>query len=252
MQQVIKVALGEELPAPLSEFIEREEQSILKFLQDGVHLLYKDGKLAFCQSIGKMNPLIFDFDKLWSSYQQQRLSIKKEMLPRAMGWKKRGRFKILDGSFGTGKDSLLCLYFEGEVRALERNPVIYLLAKDALLRVKNIELAQALTTRFSLEFGDLFTLTDICSNSILYFDPMYNREKIKALPRKEMVYFHEIVGNDSDSEQIFTFFKKSGQQKLVIKRPLHGEILGGMPRHQIKGKSTRFDVYFSEDLFYHH
>ena len=42
---------------------------------------------------------------------------------------------------------------------------------------------------------------------------------------------------------IFFEFKDFGYKKLILKRPIKAELLDQNINYQVKGKSTRFDVY---------
>ena len=44
-------------------------------------------------------------------------------------------------------------------------------------------------------------------------------------------------------DNIFYEFKESDFKKIILKRPIKAELLDNKFNYQIKGKSTRFDVY---------
>ena len=64
--------------------------------------------------------------------------------------------------------------------------------------------------------------------------------------KKEMAYFHELVGlseaqNDAELLQAACAVAK---KRVVVKRPRLGDFLcNKQPAYQYTGKSTRFDVY---------
>jgi 16S rRNA (guanine1516-N2)-methyltransferase len=62
-----------------------------------------------------------------------------------------------------------------------------------------------------------------------------NIARIKEILQIEMITDH---GDD-----IFYEFKEYDFKKIILKRPIKSELLDSKFNYQIKGKSTRFDVY---------
>lgn len=161
-------------------------------------------------------------------------SIYKEPLAKAIGLKK-GQIKpiIYDATAGMLGDSILIYSFGFKVHAFERNPIAYILSKNALSLAESI---------FNLEFG--LASTKIESSDVIYFDPMYEEKNDKTLPKKEMRIFREVVGVDSDAK-IEAEKLKLLTKRLVIKRSTKANSLIENPSFSIKGKSTRYDIYLN-------
>ena len=194
-----------------------------------------------------MQKLKFDFVKQWHHLQGQNHTIKNQPLARALGLKKRTVKIVLDATCGTGRDSLLILSFGIFVWAYERNPFVAKLIWEALEEAKrDPALKRVLMERFSFHQED-------CRNSrqdffdAIYYDPMYQK-KGKALPRKEMQIFRDILKNDKDDKEEFFKWSMKRTRRLVVKRPLKGHILFDRPDITYKGKSTRYDVYLGTSL----
>lgn len=193
-----------------------------------------------------MQKLKFDFVQQWHHLLRQNHSIKTQPLARALGLKKQTVKRVLDATCGTGKDSLLILSFGAFVQAYERHPLFAKLIADALKNAqKDPSLKTILMERFSFHQED-------CRNAkedffdVIYYDPMY-RKKTKALPRKEMQIFREILQDEDDEDDKEVFFKWSMEKtrRLVVKRPLKGYSLFDDPDMTYKGKSIRYDVYLN-------
>ncbi|WP_196801723.1 class I SAM-dependent methyltransferase [Bacteriovorax sp. BSW11_IV] len=207
-------------------------------------LNYDQGRFFYLGEDGlKIN---FDWISQWRYHKKANYSLKSEPLAKAVGRAKNPRPKVIDLTCGTGKDSLLLLIFGCEVRAYERNPVVYLLLKDALRLASESDESMALVLKdsFHLEFGAFSKENFNCAQWTLYYDPMYPKvpEKRKALPRKEMVVFHEVVGVDEDSYSFMEELFNSGSKRVVLKRPIKEEVFKS-PSASFKGKSTRYDMY---------
>ena len=48
---------------------------------------------------------------------------------------------------------------------------------------------------------------------------------------------------DNLEDKIFFNFKKNDFKKIILKRPIKSKIIDDNLNYQIKGKSTRFDIY---------
>ena len=57
---------------------------------------------------------------------------------------------------------------------------------------------------------------------------------------KSKLMKEKIVIND---DKLFMKFNELKPKKIILKRPLKSEIIYNTPNYQVKGKSTRFDIY---------
>ena len=79
---------------------------------------------------------------------------------------------------------------------------------------------------------------------VVYLDPMYPERRKTAAVKKEMAYFHDLVGAAQDEAELLDAALNTAKKRIVVKRPRLGKFLDGRkPAYQYTGKSTRFDVY---------
>ncbi|MCY4524519.1 MAG: class I SAM-dependent methyltransferase [Halobacteriovoraceae bacterium] len=188
--------------------------------------------------------LKFDFVKRWHYLSRQNYAIRNQPLARALGLKNLAGKKVLDATCGSGKDSLLFLFFGLSVHAYERNLFLAQLIEDALQKGNaDFVLGKVLREKFFFHRGDCREFSHEIIYDVIYYDPMYE-EKRKTLPRKEMQIIKNIV-KDDENHDCKAFFEWSigKSRRLVVKRPLRGRTLFGNPHMTYKGKSTRYDVY---------
>jgi 16S rRNA (guanine1516-N2)-methyltransferase len=79
---------------------------------------------------------------------------------------------------------------------------------------------------------------------VIYLDPMFPPRQKSALVKKEMRVLHDLVGADTDAEQLFDAARATSIRRIVVKRPRIAPALSRVPAsHNFCGKSNRFDVY---------
>ena len=172
-------------------------------------------------------------------------------IAKAVGLHKISEPRVLDLTAGMGGDAFVLASLGATVTMVERNPIVNALLKDALERAKlkdDAEL-QAILSRLSLiKENSLDYLNQIDESDypdVIYLDPMFPSRSKSAQVKKEMQFFHEIVGADLDSTEVFLLALNKAKKRIVVKRPRLAEKLVEtiQPAFQITGKSTRYDVY---------
>lgn len=159
-------------------------------------------------------------------------SIHKQPLAKALGLKKGKTLpEVWDVTAGMLSDTLLIYSIGFKVRAFERNPIAYILSKNSLA-LSDIDI--------ELSFLDAKDIKEHCD--VIYFDPMYEETNKKALPKKEMRIFREVVGVDQDAKETASCLRNQCQ-RLVIKRSVKGQPMLDFPSVTFEGKSTAYDVY---------
>jgi len=110
-------------------------------------------------------------------------------------------------------------------------------ARKELIFLKNLVLAHG-------------NAIDIYKNArnidLIYLDPMYPDSKKNAARSGSMNDIKNILEIETIKnleDQIFFDFKKQEFKKIVLKRPIKSKIIDTNLNYQVKGKSTRFDVY---------
>ncbi|MDX1727815.1 MAG: class I SAM-dependent methyltransferase, partial [Pseudoalteromonas tetraodonis] len=129
----------------------------------------------------------------------------------------------------------------------ERHPVVAALLYDGLQRAYNdSEIGQWMQQNMSLIFGSSHTLLAQCNSvpDVVYLDPMFPHREKSALVKKEMRVFQELVGGDTDADDLLEFAYPLASKRVVVKRPDYAPFLNDKtPSMQIKTKKNRFDVY---------
>lgn len=172
-------------------------------------------------------------------------------IAKAVGLNKISEPKVLDLTAGMGGDAFVLASLGANLTMVERNPIVHALLKDALDRAKlkdDAELQSILTRLLLLKQNSidyLNQLSELDYPDVIYLDPMFPSRHKSAQVKKEMQFFHEIVGEDLDSSEVFLLALNKAKKRIVVKRPRLAEKLveSIQPSFQITGKSTRYDVY---------
>jgi 16S rRNA (guanine1516-N2)-methyltransferase len=230
-------ALAQELNLPLADNPE---------LYDYVLILTSD--YLGLQKKGDKLPLYIDFLSGQLTYRRQHSGLRRESLARAMGLKAKIHPTIVDATAGLGRDSFILASLGFNVILLERSPLIHALLKDAITRaLQNPEVA-AIANRMQLVHTDAITWMQQVPPqhrpNIIYLDPMFPDRTKSALVKKDMRIFNDVIGNDPDSDLLFTTALTCATQRVVVKRSrLAANLAGISPAFCLKGSSSRFDVY---------
>ncbi len=196
--------------------------------------------------------LIIDFNwaTQWKYHKSKRYSLKKELLARALGVQKHGVHNVWDATCGTGKDTLLMMSYGLNIMSFERQETVASLLISAINDAfENEALANALNNQFSFNFGTVLDYVDKYDDiewpDAIYFDPMFTDagRKKKALSRKEMQIFKEVVGDDCDSCEFLEKLLDLPVKRIIVKRhPGSPKLLEGV-NASFEGKSVRYDLY---------
>lgn len=172
-------------------------------------------------------------------------------IAKAVGLHKISNPTVLDLTAGMGGDAFVLASLGAKLTMVERNPVVHALLNDALSRAKlkdDAEL-QDILSRLSLSKQNsidyLKQLTESDYPDVIYLDPMFPSRNKSAQVKKEMQFFHDIVGSDEDSSEVFLTALHKAKKRIVVKRPrLANKIINTIqPSFEIVGKSTRYDIY---------
>ncbi len=213
---------------------------------------------------GEVHALHVDFVTGAMGY-RRRHSGRRQAIAKAVGIKKgRALPRVWDLTAGLGRDSFVLACLGCEVLAVERDARVFALLQDGLQRAQeNPQCAAELGGRLHLSHADAIAFLNRNSDGlfdanrdstssatqpdVLYLDPMHPPRRKSAQVRKEMRLFRALVGADPDAGQLLQAALAAapslGAQRVVVKRPRHGDLLGPQPNHQAEGKSTRFDIY---------
>ena len=156
---------------------------------------------------------------------------------------------VWDATGGLGRDSFVLASLGLNVQTFEQNPAVACLLSDGLNRAGQSEETREIAQRIILHFGNAVDLmqelsTQNGSPDVVYLDPMYPERRKTAAVKKEMAYFHDLVGAAQDEAELLNVALNTAKKRIVVKRPRLGEFLDRRkPAYQYTGKSTRFDVY---------
>ena len=73
---------------------------------------------------------------------------------------------------------------------------------------------------------------------------MFPQKEKSALVKKEMRMLQDVVGQDTDADELLNLARSIATQRVVVKRPAYAKFLAGVTPHtSIKTKKHRFDIY---------
>lgn len=169
---------------------------------------------------------------------------RKDPLIRSLGLHQDTR-RVVDLSFGFGKDGFLVSRFAEEVIACEKHPLVYLLMREALESLRNGVAGPPLTLIYANSL-DWLRKNENWKNTAFYFDPMFPDRQGTASPGKEMQVLR-ILHGDLETQRgslDFARFLDFPWERLVIKRPSDSGVLSETPpSYAVKNGKLRFDVY---------
>ena len=157
--------------------------------------------------------------------------------------------KIWDATGGLGRDAFVLAAAGLQVEVFEQHPAVACLLADGLRRAREDAETAEIAARIRLHKTDavngMVALVETeTAPEVVYLDPMYPERQKSAAVKKEMAYFHELVGGAQDEAALLNAARNVARKRVVVKRPRLGLFLNGeKPAYQYEGKSTRFDVY---------
>lgn len=194
-------------------------------------------------------PVYVDFISGPFGYRRAHGGGRRQLLARAVGLRASERPIIIDATAGLGQDAFTLAMLGCRVLMLERSAIVHALLNDALERAKtdsalNAVIAQRLTLRHENASAYLNELADQHGPEVIYLDPMYPERDHSALGKKNLRMLREVVGDDTDAPGLLAAALVKARRRVVVKRPRRAPMLEGpSPTVQIKGKSTRYDIY---------
>lgn len=209
------------------------EEQYLKFAHFSIDLITLKNKqsLSYCHNFEA--PAI-----------QRRLQTQEQHLLKAFNDKQKAISRILDVTAGWCRDSFILAHNNFRVSAVEQSDLIYYLSQFSLSHyLTRHQLSLKLHHANAMDY--LKNLNDL--PDAIYLDPMFpsakNRAKNRAKNKKELQLLQEITQNVA-MDKLFELSLNKARQRVVVKRPLHGEFLNNLkPNFQFKAKAIRFDIY---------
>lgn len=181
---------------------------------------------------------------------------KSQAIAKAVGVSVKMKPRVLDATAGLGKDAFVLAGLGCELLMLERSPIVHALLADGLRRARawvetgngyQIELLRDSLARMQLVAEDARGyMQELAEDSVnvVYLDPMFPERKKSAQVKKEMLAFQTLVGKDEDADTLLQNALRVAENRVVVKRPALAPYLADTePGYQLKGKSSRFDIY---------
>lgn len=218
-------------------------------------------KLALCSN--SQGPVSIDFLAGKKAHRRQFGGGKGQPLVRAMGQlddKNNPTPTVIDATAGMGGDSYVLASLGFQVRMIERSSVVSALLEDALERAFNgfetvdQEILQSIQNLSVIHADSTqYLLTNKLDVDVIYMDPMYPEKKKKAAAKKEMQALQQLVGPDTDSENLLAAALQTAKFRVVVKRPkgaatIYCPINNIQPNVQISSPNTRYDIYVIKAL----
>ncbi len=175
---------------------------------------------------------------------------KGQMIARAVGVKAGVYPSVLDATAGLGRDAFVLATLGCPVALLERTGVVHALLADGLARAvaSGDDELRRIVSRMALHRADardyLAQLSGEECPDVVYLDPMFPERGKSARVKKEMEYFHTLVGGDQDADQLLALALDKARYRVLVKRPRKAPPLPGpAPGLQMDGKTSRYDIY---------
>lgn len=248
MRVAIAAVVGfEEKAAVLSEMLTLPVVSVNDKSHDYL-LLYGDGGLALQAVHENYKPLCIDFCQ-GSLAQRRRRSAKQEDVVKAVGLLDGKKPAVLDVTAGLGRDAFILASHGYDVVMLERSPIMAALLEDALRRLQQQSAKQPIDLQLMrCDARQYLQQQAYLESTVVYLDPMHPERTKSALVKKELRMVRDVVGDDPDSGELFEL-ALAHAKRVVVKRPkLSAYLADKEPTRQLVGKSTRFDIYQTQDL----
>lgn len=173
----------------------------------------------------------------------------RQPLAKAVGLGRRGEPppRVLDLTAGLGEDAYVLACLGATVTAVERNPVLVALLRDAHERLAADDPVVAGRLRF-IHADSRDVLRDVSSSGglfdVIYLDPMFPADIRHGAERRPLQVLRVLVGDDPDAATLLPLAQRVALKRVVVKRPHKAPPLGDAPpSHVIDGKTLRWDVY---------
>ena len=192
-------------------------------------------------------PVCIDFLSGKTAYRRKYGHAGGETIGKAVGIKKGHRPNVVDATAGLGSDAFVLATMGCRVHMIERSDVIAKLLEDGLRRAEQDEkIGTMIKEKLSLTCGDSRQELERVpfEPEVIYLDPMFPQKEKTALVKKEMRMLQNVVGQDTDADELLTVALTIATQRVVVKRPAYANFLAEITPHtSIKTKKHRFDIY---------
>lgn len=191
-----------------------------------------------------------DFLSPQMRYRLMHVSLKKELLAKALGVKPKDKPTMVDLTAGLGRDAVVLAALGFELTMIERSEILYTLLREALQRAQKDAQIAPIIQRLTLIHADAREwLPKAPRFDIVYLDPMFPKRQKSALVKKDMLALQQLLVDEEGGEvTLLPVALACAAKRVVIKRPRYvenKEVL--QPSYSLFGQSARFDVYLTTD-----
>ncbi|NLQ18227.1 class I SAM-dependent methyltransferase [Marinomonas sp. M1K-6] len=224
----------------------------IKFVSGYDYLLLKtfDGVAIAKTGKGAPKPVYVDFTSGTVDHRRRFGGGKGQDIAKAVGLNKGSNLSVLDATAGLGRDAFVLACLGCSVALCERVGFVRAMLQDGLYRASLHHEVADIVANMHLLDTDITQITDDSVFDVVYLDPMYpHTDKASAAAKKEMAFFRDLVGKDTDADALLSYAMQLATYRVVVKRPKGAVFLNGTePTYQLEGKSGRFDVYVLKSL----
>ena len=204
------------------------------------------GMISVYRVGSKDKPIAVDFVGGKSAHRRKFGGGKGQDIAKAVGLNKGVNPTVLDATAGLGRDAFVLASLGCRVTMIERSAVLATLLADGLRRaLENPEVA-LIARQITLHSGHAVELMQASNKKydVVYLDPMFPHREKSALVKKEMRLLQELLGNESDADQLLAPALTAARYRVVVKRPkLAPDLAAQAPTYRLQGKSCRYDIY---------
>ena len=221
-------------------------------------LLDSNGLALHTRGTGEGVSIRADFHGATVTYRRNKGGGKGQMIAKAVGLGSGASLSVLDATAGLGGDAFVLASLGCEVTLLERVPEVRALLMAGLQEAEQyaqlkepslLEILQRMRVVPLAAQDYLREISDCEQPDVVYLDPMFPEPGKRAMVKKEMRVFHELVGGDADADELLELALAVSKHRVVVKRPrLAAALAGRKPSHTLQGKRNRYDVYTMQKM----
>ncbi|MCY4150547.1 MAG: class I SAM-dependent methyltransferase [Gammaproteobacteria bacterium] len=163
-------------------------------------------------------------------------------LLRAIGVKQGA---VIDMTAGWCADASRIASSGCSIVAFENNPLVYVLAQNAIEHCQNPLIRQHLDLRHADSIQTLQSETT--EADVIYLDPMFPLQKRDAASPKPITLLRELVNHSQGRysfDRMLDVAMSSNARRIVVKRPHHLPATQRGKVGEIKSKQIRYDIYY--------
>lgn len=197
----------------------------------GSFLIADESGISLCRA-GEKGRVRVDFDGGAAHYRRTKGG--GELIAKAVNH--TAQPTVWDATGGLGRDSFVLASLGLNVHTFEQNPAVACLLSDGLNRAGQSEETREIAQRITLHFGNAVDLMQELSAQngrpdVVYLDPMYPERRKTAAVKKEMAYFHDLVGAAQDEAELLDAALDTAKKRIVVKRRAWESFSTGANRH---------------------